>query len=41
MAYFTEEEQKAEEKVIKKMAVEPKDNFYNYYKEDSDKDVKD
>ena len=33
MNYFTEEEQKAEEEVIKKMAVEPKENFYDYYEE--------
>ena len=34
MSYFTEEEQKAEEEVIKKMAVEPKDNFYDYYEKE-------
>ena len=33
MNYFTEEEQKVEEEVIKKMAVEPKENFYDYYEE--------
>ena len=33
MSYFTEEEQKAEAEVIKKMAVEPKENFYDYYTE--------
>lgn len=34
MNYFTKEEQKAEEEIIKKMAVEPKDNFYDYYEKE-------
>ena len=40
MTYFTEEEQKAEERIIKEMSVEHKDNFFDYYEEDGDKNEK-
>ena len=40
MTYFTEEEQKAEEKIIKEMSVEHKDNFFDYYEEEDDKNEK-
>ena len=31
--YFTNEDNKSAEKVIKKLAVEKKENFYDYYEE--------
>lgn len=34
-AYFSPEEQAAEANVIDKMAVEPKENIYDYYKEEN------
>lgn len=34
MCYFTEEEQKAEEEFIKKMSIETKNNFYDYYEKE-------
>lgn len=37
--YFTEEEQKAEQDVIKKMAIEPKDNIFDYYKEENNEKI--
>ena len=37
MTYFTEEEQEAERKVIEKLKVEHKDNFYDYYEEEEKK----
>lgn len=40
MTYFTEEEQKAEEKIIKEISVEHKDNFFDYYEEEDDKNEK-
>jgi len=38
--YFSSEEQAAEAEVIDKMAVEPKENIYNYYEEDKMKEDK-
>lgn len=39
MRHFTEEEQRAEKEVIKEMAVEPKDNIFDYYKEESNEKI--
>lgn len=38
--YFSPEEQDAEAEVIDKMAVEPKENIYDYYEEDKMKEDK-
>lgn len=34
MTYFTEEEQKAAQREIDRLKVEPKDNFFDYYNEE-------